>query len=160
MEVTVMDSVDVSAAIELLEARMVILGGVRQKNPGESHPDMPMRHLFAPGLYAREIFMPAGMVVTTKIHLTEHFFIVSKGAARVFHEGEGWVRIEAPYFGRTECGTRRVLLIEEDMIWTTFHATDMTDVAEIEMEIFETPPNELIPLAEHAMACLVEGGLA
>jgi hypothetical protein len=34
--------------------------------------ELPIVHRFTPGLYIREIFMPAGALVTSKIHKTEY----------------------------------------------------------------------------------------
>lgn len=82
--------------------------------------ECPLKHSFTPGLYIREIFMPAGTLLTSKIHKTEHPFIVSKGKLNVFLNGE-MQYIEAPYRGVTKPGTRRVIYILEDCIWTTFH---------------------------------------
>jgi hypothetical protein len=82
--------------------------------------ECPLKHRFTPGLYIREIFMPAGTLLTSKIHKTEHPFIVSKGKLNVFLNGE-MQYIEAPYSGVTKPGTRRVIYILEDCIWTTFH---------------------------------------
>lgn len=81
----------------------------------------PVRHIFAPGLYVREIFMPKGSMLTSKIHNTEHLYRVTAGSARVSIDGNKWVRIQAPYDGITKLGTRRVLFIEEDCIWSTYH---------------------------------------
>lgn len=83
--------------------------------------DFPVRHIFAPGLYVREIFMPKGSRLTSKIHNTEHLYRVTAGSARVSIDGDKWVRIQAPYDGITKPGTRRVLFIEEDCIWSTYH---------------------------------------
>ena len=44
--------------------------------------ECPLKHYFAPGVYLREIFMPAGSVVIGKIHKTEHFNIIQKGCSR------------------------------------------------------------------------------
>jgi hypothetical protein len=82
--------------------------------------ECPLKHSFTPGLYIREIFMPAGTLLTSKIHKTEHPFIVSKGKLNVFLDGE-MQYIEAPYRGVTKPGTRRVIYILESTIWTTFH---------------------------------------
>lgn len=103
-----------------------------------AHPALycPVTHTFTPGLYAREIRMPAGALVTSRIHKTEHPFVVSKGRVTVYTE-DGRVEIEAPYTGITKPGTRRVLMIHEDTIWTTFHVTNETDVAVIEDQIID-----------------------
>jgi hypothetical protein len=81
-------------------------------------------HKFTDGMYIREIFMPAGSLITSKIHKTEHPYIVSYGKAAVSIDGDDWDEITAPYTGITIPGTRRVLYIIEDCIWTTFHRVD------------------------------------
>ena len=98
---------------------------------------MPVTHRFTPGLYVREIFMPAGTILTSKIHKTEHPFVISKGSLDVLMEDGVWVHMEAPHTGITKPGTRRVLRIIEDTIWTTFHPTNETDVEKIEAAIIE-----------------------
>ena len=99
--------------------------------------EIPTLHNFTPGLYTRTVLMKAGSVFTSKIHKTEHQFIVSQGSCTV-SDGEGNIAvIRAPHLGVTKPGTRRALLIHEDCIWTTIHPTNLTDVAEIEREIIE-----------------------
>jgi hypothetical protein len=122
--------------------------------------DCPVTHRFTPGLYIREIFMPAGAVITSKIHNTQHPYVVTKGRVSVWIEDTGWVLIEAPYTGITNPGTRRVLLVHEDTVWTTFHPTTKTTVAEIEQDIImpRTEHLEGIPgAARHAIASLFKG---
>lgn len=82
--------------------------------------ECPLVHRFTKGLYAREVFMPAGTMLTSKIHKTEHQFIVSKGKVNVIIDDEVQ-HIEAPFHGFTKPGARRVLYILEDCVWTTFH---------------------------------------
>jgi hypothetical protein len=81
-------------------------------------------HMFTDGMYIREIFMPAGSLITSKVHKTEHPYIVSYGKVAVSIDGDDWDEITAPYTGITKPGTRRVLYILEDCIWTTFHRVD------------------------------------
>lgn len=87
--------------------------------------DCPLMHVFTPGLYTRQIFMPANTLIVSKKHNTCHPFIVSKGVVHVKVNKDEWQTIEAPYMGVTMPGTRRVLLIEEDTVWTTLHALPM-----------------------------------
>ena len=84
--------------------------------------ECPVTHRFTPGLYSRELFAPAGALITSKIHTTEHLFVVSRGRATVFTAHDGVVEYQAPYAGRTLPGTRRVVFAHEDTVWTTFHA--------------------------------------
>lgn len=103
---------------------------------------------FTPGLYIREIFMPKGTVFTSKIHKTEHPFVISLGAVAVLTPDGVWNRLRAPYTGITQPGTKRIILIEEDTIWTTFHVTNKTEVSEIEKDVIEFHENPLLPDAE------------
>lgn len=58
--------------------------------------DCPLKHHFAPGLYAREIFIPAGSVVVGKIHRHSHINVISQGSAIVVTEF-GRMEVSAPY---------------------------------------------------------------
>lgn len=99
--------------------------------------EFPLIHRFTPGLYIREIFMPAGAVLTSKIHKTEHPFVISKGRVSVYSEGQGVEMLVAPHTGVTKPGTRRVLCIHEDTVWITFHPTQETDLEVIEQLLIE-----------------------
>jgi hypothetical protein len=68
---------------------------------------------------------------------------VSKGKCIVY-DGNKLETITAPHTGITEPNTRRLLYIEEDTIWTTFHITDKTDVDEIEKEIIQEHNNKML----------------
>lgn len=108
--------------------------------------ECPLAHSFFDGMYVRECVLFAGMVVTSKIHLKKHPYVVLKGKAEVFIDGKGWELIEAPYFGTTEAGTRRVLRIIETCHWITFHSNpdDTEDLEIIESRIIEPHENRLL----------------
>ena len=108
----------------------------------------PLKHRFTDGLYVREIFMPAGTLITSKIHKTQHQYFILKGAVSVWIDDEEEVYLEAPYIGVTEPGTRRVLYIHEDCIWATAHANpENENEIEIEDRIIEKRDNPLFPSA-------------
>lgn len=109
--------------------------------------DVPVKHEFAPGIYARTVEMKAGTILTSKIHRTEHFYVVHCGCARVWTHEAGVIEVRAPFMGRTMPGTRRVLYILEDCVWTTFHPTNKLTVEEVEADIIEPHQNQL--LEEH-----------
>lgn len=106
--------------------------------------DCKLEHRFTPKLYSREITMPAGILVTSETHKTEHQFILSKGIVSVWTEEEGEVFIVAPYHGITKPGTRRILFIHEEAIWTTFHSTLKNTVEEVREDIIEKYENPFI----------------
>lgn len=110
--------------------------------------DCPLVHHFAPGVYAREIHMPAGTFIIGKIHKTRHLCIVSQGRALVGGVGEAGRLVEAPCTFMSEIGTRRWLRILDDMVWTTIHPTNETDLEKIEALIIE--PHPVAPRIEQA----------
>ncbi len=103
--------------------------------------DCPVTNRFTDGLYVREIFMPAGAFITSKIHKTQHQFFILKGKAQVWIDGVEHV-LEAPYIGVTEPGTRRVLYILEDTIWATSHPNpDNETLEQLEERIIQKNDN-------------------
>jgi len=113
--------------------------------------DLEPVHLFTPGLYVRELTMPAGARVVSKVHRTEHPYVVTKGRAMVWIDGKGWELIVAPHKGITRPGTRRLLYILEECTWTTYHATELTYLEAIEAAIIE-PRDPALTAAEIALA--------
>lgn len=83
----------------------------------------PVVHRFTPGLYTREIEMPPGMLLTSRIHRTEHPYVVLAGLAYVLVVGEEPALLEAGHLGITRAMTRRALYIPgpEPCRWATFH---------------------------------------
>lgn len=99
--------------------------------------ECPVVNTFTPGLYSRKTTMPAGSIVTSKIHKTEHQFVVLAGRCKVYTEEAGVVEYKAGDSGITKPGTRRVLVMLETTTWMTFHPTDETDIGVIEEQIIE-----------------------
>lgn len=96
--------------------------------------DLNTTHTFCDGLYARQIVIPAGTVLTGKIHLREHLNFIMKGEIAVFTE-HGEQRIKAPAMVVSMPGTKRAGYAVEDTIWCTVHATACTDVQAAEEEL-------------------------
>ena len=103
----------------------------------------PVKHHFAPGSYGREMTLPAGMVVVGKIHKHAHINVISKGRVQVFTEQEGVLELAAPCTFVSSPGTKRVVHVLEETVWTTVHVTDKTDLAEIEREVIATDFKEV-----------------
>jgi hypothetical protein len=95
----------------------------------------PLTHIFTPGLYTRQIFMPKGTRLTSRIHLYEHPFFIMMGVVSVWDATTGWTLIRAPYMGITKPGTRRLLYMHEDTIWVTCHVTNETDPDKIVAQV-------------------------
>jgi len=96
-------SVPVNDQIESLEKELLNLPQV----------ECPLKHNFAPGVYMREITMPAGSFIIGHEHLTEHFNVVLTGKARVMIDGviEDLV---APCYFISKPNVRKVLFPEPE----------------------------------------------
>jgi len=107
----------------------------------ELHEKNPVKHSFADGCYIREIFNPAGELLVTKIHKKEHPFFLMKGKMSILTE-DGVKHIQAPHHGITKPGTKRIIYTHTDCVFVTVHATDKTDVDEIEKEVIASDFND------------------
>ncbi len=103
----------------------------------------PVQHHLAPGAYGREMTLPAGLVVVGKIHKHAHINVISKGRVQVFTEQDGVLELAAPCTFVSSPGTKRVVHVLEETVWTTVHVTDKTDLAEIEREVIATDFSEV-----------------
>ena len=125
--------------------RILAIEAVMRRIPGSFIGDTencPLKHTFVDGAYVREIFMPKGMLITSKIHKFKHPYFVLKGDVSVMTE-DGPIRIKAPFSGITPVGTKRLLYIHEDTIWITVHVTEETDLKKIESKIIAKNFKEL-----------------
>jgi glycerol-3-phosphate dehydrogenase len=94
---------------------------------------LPVGHYFAPGVYARELTIYAGCVLTGAVHKFPQLNILSKGKMRVLVEGV-FVDVEAPYTVVSPAGTKRIAYAVTDCVWTTILGTSDTDVQRIEKD--------------------------
>jgi hypothetical protein len=126
------------------------------KNIGNLPPvDMPVTHRFSPGLYLREIFMPAGSIVVGKIHATEHFNIVLSGECYVYTV-EGVQHIKAPYTFVSKAGIQKIVANVTDVIWQTTHVTDKTDIDEIEKDVIAESYEDLNALLDQDQSSKID----
>ena len=100
--------------------------------------EVPTKHRFLsnPGMYIREATAPAGSILTSKEHLTDHPFVMLSGEQSILEPDGTWKRIAAPYMGFTKAGSRRVVMIHSDTTMVTFHATEETDLDSVEESLF------------------------
>jgi hypothetical protein len=99
-------------------------------------------HHFAPGVYAREYFIPAGSLVIGKIHKTEHFNIICKGKCSVSTE-DGPMVLEGPCVTVSRAGVKKAVYAFEDTTWITIHVTEETDPDKIEKEVIAKDYDEI-----------------
>lgn len=104
--------------------------------------DFPVNHHFAGGMYAREIFLPAGTIISGRIKKHEHISVISQG--EVYEATENIKRhIKAPFTMTSAPGTKRLVYAVTDTVWTTIHKTDKTDLDEVEKELIAESYDDL-----------------
>lgn len=110
--------------------QVAILEGMMLAQP---QVELKVKHHFSEGIYARELFIPKGTLLTGKIHKRPNLNIMSMGDMSVLVENEV-KRVSAPFTVVSPPGTKRIAFAHEDSIWTTIHATTETDLSQIEMQ--------------------------
>lgn len=103
--------------------------------------ETPITNHFAHGIYGREMFIPAGTVITGKIHLYSTLNILLSGEIHITGEDGSVQRIEAPQVFVTEPGTKKVCFAHTDARFMNVHPTKLTDISAIEAKFIvpETP---------------------
>ena len=94
--------------------------------------DLPVKHYFAPGIYMRELFIPAGTCLTGLIHRHEHLNICT-GDISVLTES-GVKRLTGHHVILSQPGIKRVGYAHADTTWLTVHqrTDDETDIEKLE----------------------------
>lgn len=103
--------------------------------------DCPVRNIFAAGLYAREMTLPAGTVITGAVHKTEHITVLSKGRVQLMRP-EGVEEYAAPCTFISPPGMKNAVHVLEDTVWTTFHPnSDDEKSVDVLVERYTTSKN-------------------
>ena len=110
--------------------------------------DIQYIHRFAPGVYLREMFVPAGVTMTGAIHKTAHISIFLEGSMIVTNQDGEAVEIHAPIVELAQPGTKRAGHTLTPVRWLTVHPTELTDIDEIEDMIVTNDFSEV----EHLVA--------
>ncbi len=95
--------------------------------------EAPITHHFAHGVYGREMFLPAGSIITGKMHRHSTLNVLLEGEITVTTP-EGVKRISAPAVFVSPPLCKKVGYAHTDVRWLNAHATRMTDVDAIEQK--------------------------
>jgi hypothetical protein len=102
----------------------------------EQQASCPVVHRFGPGVYIREVFLPAGSLVVGHYHKKEHLNMMLQGSMLLL-KGNGEIeQLEAPACLTAPPG-RKVAYILNDVVWQNIYATNKKDVATLEEELFD-----------------------
>lgn len=104
--------------------------------------ECPIRHFFAPGLYAREMTIPKGVTAVGAVHKTKHLTTISKGRILMMTD-DGVMEITAPYTAISEAGIKRAAFALEDTVMTCYHPTDETDLDKLAVQLTDCTTQQL-----------------
>lgn len=96
--------------------------------------DCPVQHYQIEGVYARSMFIPAGTILTGKIHNFENIAILASGTIRITNGTESYI-LSAPHIMVDQPGVKRLGYAETDVTFITVHRTDNTEITAIEDEL-------------------------
>lgn len=95
--------------------------------------DLPLQHFFLPGVCVRVMSLPAGTILTGKIHKHTHIAILAKGRLRLA-DGDKASIIEAGFVAYGAAGIKRLGFAETDCVFVNILATNVQDIDDLERE--------------------------
>jgi hypothetical protein len=93
-------------------------------------------HHFHAGMYCREVWRDAGVLVVGKVHKKEHFYLIVSGTVAITTD-DGIERITGPHLLKSKAGTKRAVYSETPALCMTFHVVDSITVEDAERELVE-----------------------
>lgn len=100
------------------------------------------KHYFHGGMYCREVYRDAGVLVVGKVHLQDHFYLIVSGTVMMSTD-DGMQTVTGPVLIQSKPGTKRAVYSVTPAVCMTFHRTDATTVEEAERELVEADPTSL-----------------
>jgi len=103
------------------------------------------KHYFHGGMYCREVFRHAGVLVVGAVHKKEHFYLIVSGTVAITTD-DGVQEVTGPHLFSSKPGTKRAVYSVTDALCMTFHAIEAKTVEEAEAELVEVEPNSMYSL--------------
>jgi len=134
------DALTIDQPLELMQQKVEALQSELAKLP-QYQPET--KHYFHGGMYCREVFRHAGVLVVGAVHKKEHFYLIVSGTVAIT-DGEGNVEeVTGPHLFQSKPGTKRAVYAVTDALCMTFHAIDATTVEAAEAELVELEPSSM-----------------
>jgi len=113
------------------------------------------KHYFHGGMYCREVFRHAGVLVVGAVHKKEHFYLIVSGTVAITTD-DGVQEVTGPHLFSSKPGTKRAVYSVTDALCMTFHAIEAKTVEEAEAELVEAEPNSMYSLGNQVKHQLLE----
>lgn len=123
---------DVRGRVEALQQAML------------AHPqyEPPTTHTFHGGMYCREVFRPADVLIVGRVHKKEHFYYVLSGTVLITTD-DGVQEVTGPKLLCSQPGTKRAVYAVTDALCATIHRTDAMTPEDAENELVEADPDAM-----------------
>jgi quercetin dioxygenase-like cupin family protein len=93
--------------------------------------ECPVVHHFGPGIYIREVTIPAGTFVAGHAHKHEHLNLLLSGEIKFLGEDGQLKTLKAPMIVISPPG-RKIAYTVTETVWQNIHATEETDLQKLE----------------------------
>ena len=134
------DALTIDQPLELMQQKVEALQSELAKLP-QYQPET--KHYFHGGMYCREVFRHAGVLVVGAVHKKEHFYLIVSGTVAIT-DGEGNVEeVTGPHLFQSKPGTKRAVYAVTDALCMTFHAIEAKTVEAAEAELVELEPSSM-----------------
>lgn len=117
--------------------------------------EIPVVQYFCNGVYLRQIKIPAGTLLTGKIHKFPCLSIIAEGEIEVVTD-QGPKHIKAPCVIESPAGVKRAGYAITDCVWITAHPWNGTELSAEEMssELTVDTFEQLAEFSQEKLSCL------
>ena len=103
------------------------------------------KHYFHGGMYCREVFRDAGVLIVGAVHKKEHFYLIVSGTVAITTD-DGVQEVTGPYLFSSKPGTKRAVYAITDALCMTFHRVESSNVEDAEAELVEHDPDSMFSI--------------
>lgn len=101
--------------------------------------ECPVVHHFGPGIYVREVNLPAGITAIGHVQRFPHLNVMLRGRVLMYLDDGSTAEIAAPQLFVGPPG-RKVGYVLEDVVWLNVYATTETDIETLERTYLDKSP--------------------
>ena len=130
---------DVAPPLELMRQKVEALQTAVAQMP---QYEPITKHTFHGGMYCREVFRHAGVLVVGAVHKKEHMYLIVSGTVSITAD-DGVHTVTGPHLFLSKPGTKRAVYAETDALCMTFHAIEEKSIEEAEAELVEVETNTM-----------------
>jgi hypothetical protein len=102
------------------------------------------KHYFHAGMYCREVYRDAGVLVVGAVHKKEHFYVIASGVVLITDGENEPRRVTGPAVIQSMPGTKRAVLSVTPTTCLTFHICEAKTVEEAEAELVIPEPSKYL----------------